>query len=170
MDVEATQVLDPTLLLVANDYQKLFEKAKIPKSEGDMHCYILDNNPQKQALIDNIARERRLKPFSVLTPVPMQIKEATILTQPPVEQWLRAFYDSEFVVTDSFHACVFSILFRKQFIVYGNQERGMTRFHSLLSILGLEDRLVYDYSQYKNKFLLIMMQYILSLILGVPSH
>ena len=151
MDVEATQVLDPTLLLVANDYQKLFEKAKIPKSEGDLHCYILDNNPQKQALIDNIAREQRLKPFSVLAPVPMQIKEATILTQPPVEQWLRAFYDSEFVVTDSFHACVFSILFRKQFVVYGNQERGMTRSHSLFSILGLEDRLVYDYSQYKKQ-------------------
>ena len=54
-------------------------------------------------------------------------------------------------MTDSFHACVFSILFRKQFIVYGNQERGMTRFHSLLSILGLEDRLVYDYSQYKKQ-------------------
>ena len=62
--------------------------------------------------------------------------------QPPVETWLRAFNDSEFVVTDSFHACVFSILFHKQFVVIGNPSRGLARIHSLLSIFGLEDRLV----------------------------
>ena len=62
--------------------------------------------------------------------------------QPPVETWLRGFYDADFVVTDSFHACVFSILFEKPFIVYGNKERGMARFHSLLSIFGLENRLI----------------------------
>ena len=45
-------------------------------------------------------------------------------------------------VTDSFHACVFSILFHKQFVVIGNPSRGLARIHSLLSIFGLEDRLV----------------------------
>ena len=51
--------------------------------------------------------------------------------QPSVEQWLRGFYDTEFIVTDSFHACVFSILFNKPFIVVGNANRGMSR-HVLL--------------------------------------
>lgn len=32
---------------------------------------------------------------------------------PSVEKWLAAFRDADFVVTDSFHACVFSILFQK---------------------------------------------------------
>jgi hypothetical protein len=64
--------------------------------------------------------------------------------QPPVESWLRAFYDSEFIVTDSFHACVFSILFHKQFLVIGNKDRGLARIHSLLSMFGLEDRLTSD--------------------------
>lgn len=89
-------------------------------------------------------------PFSVLNPIHIQVKNAAELTQPPVEQWLRAFHDSEFIVTDSFHACVFSILFRKQFVVYGNEGRGMARFYSLLTILGLEDRLVYNYEQYRK--------------------
>lgn len=59
-----------------------------------------------------------------------------------VETWLRGFYDAEFVITDSFHACVFSILFKKQFVVIGNRKRGMARFESLLNMFGLEDRLV----------------------------
>ena len=62
--------------------------------------------------------------------------------QQPVEKWLLAFYDAEFVITDSFHACVFSIIFNKPFIVYGNKERGFARFESLLKLFGLEERLV----------------------------
>jgi len=150
LGVDAVHVLDPTMLLMAQDYQALFEEIGISKSEGDMHCYMLDHSPEKQDLIDGIANERGLRPFSILNPVRPPVKDASELTQPSVEQWLRAFYDSEFVVTDSFHACVFSILFRKQFVVYGNEGRGMARFHSLLSLFGLEDRLVYDYEQYRG--------------------
>ena len=46
------------------------------------------------------------------------------------------------VVTDSFHACVFSVLFRKPFIALGNEGRGMSRFLSLLSMFNLQDRLL----------------------------
>ena len=62
--------------------------------------------------------------------------------QPPVEQWLRGFHDAEFVVTDSFHACVFSILFHKPFFVVGNKKRGLSRFTSLLGLFRLENRLI----------------------------
>lgn len=150
LGTDATHVLDPTMLLTTYDYQALFEEAKIPKNNGNMHCYILKHTAENQKLISSIAHDRGLKTFSVLIPVNPQVKDATELAQPPVEQWLRAFYDSEYVVTDSFHACVFSILFRKQFVVYGNESRGMARFHSLLSVFGLENRLVYNYEQYKK--------------------
>ena len=46
------------------------------------------------------------------------------------------------VITDSFHACAFSIIFNKPFVVLGNKNRGMSRFTSLLKLFGLEDRLV----------------------------
>ncbi len=60
----------------------------------------------------------------------------------PVTEWLRLFADARFVVTDSFHGAVFSIIFNKQFLVVGNKYRGMARFTSLLEMFGLEDRLV----------------------------
>ena len=75
-----------------------------------------------------------------------EVKGASLdeIVQPPVEQWLRSFRDSSYVITDSFHACVFSILFHKPFIVIGNKSRGLARFQSLLSLFELEDRMLID--------------------------
>ena len=56
--------------------------------------------------------------------------------------------DAEFIVTDSFHACVFSIIFHKPFVVIGNIERGSDRFISLLSSLSLENNLIYSITEY----------------------
>ncbi len=52
--------------------------------------------------------------------------------------------DASFVVCDSFHGAVFSIIFNKPFLAIANQGRGMARFYSLLRMYGLEDRLVTD--------------------------
>ena len=51
------------------------------------------------------------------------------------------FRDTKFVVTDSFHGTVFSILFNKPFLTIGNTSRGMARFHSLLNVFDLQNRL-----------------------------
>ena len=61
---------------------------------------------------------------------------------PSVSRWLAGFRDAQFVVTDSFHGTVFSIIFNKPFVAILNSERGASRFISLLSILGLENRLI----------------------------
>ena len=61
---------------------------------------------------------------------------------PSVTAWLRAFMDAEMVITDSFHGWVFSIIFNKPFWVIGNEERGLARFNSLLSMFELRNRLI----------------------------
>lgn len=48
---------------------------------------------------------------------------------------------------DSFHGTVFSILMHRPFIVLGNSYRGNTRLISLLQSVGLENRLLLDYSE-----------------------
>lgn len=152
--VEAAHVLDPTMLLAKEDYIQLFETANTPKSPGTLLCYILDETPEKAAYIEKIAKEYKLIPFRNNSRVEDGTAPLSERIQPPVEQWLRGFYDAEFVVTDSFHACVFSILFHKPFIVIGNVKRGMSRFISLLSMFGLEKRLItssfYDMGKIEN--------------------
>ncbi len=144
-DVQAKQVLDPTLLLSKEDYMHLFSKNK--RSHGNLMVYVLDESSFTEAIISRLARDKGLKPFrtnSLMENIEKRIEKVglTKCQQPPLEQWLRGFYDADYVVTDSFHACVFSIIFQKQFICLGNQNRGMERFHSLLDSLGLSDRLI----------------------------
>lgn len=140
--VNATHVLDPTLLVDRVDYIKLIENSSTPQSPGNLLCYILDDSNKKTNIIDTIARKKGLVPFYVNSksinnecPIEERIK-------PSIESWLRGFYDAELVVTDSFHACVFSIIFNKPFFVIGNKERGMARFESLLIMFGLQDRMI----------------------------
>lgn len=148
--VEAQHVLDPTMLLAKEDYIRLVETADVPKSKGTLLNYILDDSPEKRALIEWVAKEKGLVPFRVNSRIEDHAAPLEERIQPPVEQWLRGFYDAEFVVTDSFHACVFSILFGKPFVVVGNKERGMARFESLLKLFGLEDRLISSIEDYNH--------------------
>lgn len=143
-DIKAKHVLDPTMLLSKDDYVDLIEKSDVPKSKGNLFCYILDNTDEKMNVVKNIEKQRHLSSFFMNGDCGNWTEDLEKRIQPPVESWLRAFYDSEFIVTDSFHACVFSILFHKQFLVIGNKDRGLARIYSLLSMFGLKDRLTSD--------------------------
>ena len=63
---------------------------------------------------------------------------------------MKTVENADYVVTDSFHGCVFSIIFGKEFVAYANRDRGMARFISLLRTFGLEDRLVTSFDKYKS--------------------
>lgn len=140
--VDAYHVLDPTMLLDKEDYIKLFTDAHTPKSKGNLLCYILDETEEKKAFIKRFADERGLIPFRVNSKVENKNASLSERIQPPVEQWLRGFYDASLIVTDSFHACVFSILFNKNFFVFPNETRGTARIQSLLSSFHISNRMI----------------------------
>lgn len=150
LDREAQQMLDPTMLLQKRDYIQLFEKANVTSYNGKLLNYILDETPEKRELINKIAKNKGLKPYSIVSfynDINSSFKRSIY---PSIEQWLKSFYDAEFVVTDSFHGCVFSILFNKPFIAYGNETRGLTRFTSLFKTFDLSDRLITNSSTLKQ--------------------
>lgn len=78
------------------------------------------------------------------------VRPLVICIKISVEHWLSNFDDAEFVLTDFFHGCVFSIIFRKQFLAIGNKERGLRCFHSLLTLFPLQDRLMLSSDEYKG--------------------
>ncbi|MGE6165399.1 polysaccharide pyruvyl transferase family protein [Aeromonas sp. Marseille-Q5825] len=129
-------VIDPTLLLEKEAYCQLVVQDNTPASKGNMMVYVLDKAPEKQQIINAVASERGLTSFTVM---PEQN-----CVYPPVTQWLRGFMDAEYVVTDSFHGVVFSIIFNKPFIAIGNHGRGLARFTSVLKMFCLEKRLVFS--------------------------
>ena len=131
------------MLLDVNEYIELFKQKQTPKSKGNLLNYVLDETDEIESLIKKVASMKKMVPFAVNNPYEGDnTKPLNQRIKPSVETWLRGFYDADFVITDSFHACVFSIIFKKQFVVVGNKDRGMSRFESLLKLFGLEDRLV----------------------------
>lgn len=140
-------MIDPTFLLAKEEYLALIPNQV--KSAGNLLCYILDEDGRKWQLINEIAKDKALKPFKVNSKVENLYAPLNERLQPSVEQWLRGFQDAEFVATDSFHACVFAIIFAKPFIVFGNNKRGNSRFETLLGLFGLENRLISDLADYK---------------------
>lgn len=149
LGVEATHVLDPTMLLNREDYEKVVITENEPKSAGTLFHYILDPSEEKRGLIERLAAEKGLKPFTVMPKcqaenrtkwdVKHRIEDCVF---PSVTSWLRGFMDAEMVVVDSFHGAVFSIIFNKPFWVIGNKKRGNARFESLLGMFELEDRMI----------------------------
>lgn len=144
---KAEHVLDPTMLLDKVDYEALVYRENEPKSSGNLFTYILDESKEKTNIIEEVAKSLDLVLFKVMPKCRVNkktIKRIDDCVFPPVTQWLRAFMDAEFVVCDSFHGAVFSIIFNKPFLIIGNKRRGLTRFYSLLKLYGLEDRIITD--------------------------
>ena len=149
LGVDAVHVLDPTLLLKREEYIALIEANNIPISNGKLFNYVLDPSETMSRFIDRVSKETGYKIFQVLPKynedhrskydIKNRIEDCVY---PSPLTWLRAFMDADMVIADSFHGTVFSIIFNKPFWVLGNVERGMSRFSSLLSMFGLEERLI----------------------------
>lgn len=136
---KAIHLLDPAFLLSLNDYIDLMNRAKTVEPSGNMFCYILDMDSNKRTKIEQLASQKQLIPFHI--DIHAEYVES-------IEQWLRSFYEAEFIVTDSFHGLVFSIIFNKPFYLFYNSQRGNTRFDSLLSVFSLTiDQTDYNWKQ-----------------------
>lgn len=147
LNSNAVWMPDPTLLLTENDYKRLFNQSIT--SYHNLLSYVLDVTEDKQSLVNKLSKERNLEVRNMNKVGTWHIGMKAE-PQRPVDEWLKAFFEADYVVTDSFHACVFSILFHKQFTVIANKERGLDRFTTLLDIFGLKDRLIYSSDEYKK--------------------
>ena len=162
LNVDVKLVLDPTLLLTKEDYIRNFNLKKIENKKG-IFKYILDSNACSEVTLTHVADKLDKKIFSEQ---PKKIvREGLFLfdienyVYPSIESWLNAFYSADYIVTDSFHGSVFSIIFNKPFIAIVNKDRGASRFESLFNLLGLSERLIYDDTLINEKILCLDMNY-----------
>lgn len=155
LNIKAEHVLDPTMLLSKDDYLKVVDRKDF-NSRGGIFTYILDKTIEKRCFINKISQDLAM---DVFTNQPTKdfyketSKDLDELVYPPVEDWIASFCKANFIITDSFHGTVFSILFNKPFLAVVNYDRGASRFYSLLKKLNLESRLISDINQFDTKIL-----------------
>jgi hypothetical protein len=142
MGVNAIHVLDPTMLLDKEDYERLCDNKTTISNY--VFCHFLDSSDAKNSFVNSICKKTGWKGYSLNHKgdehdLCCKVEDRI---QPPIEDWLMAIKHARLVMTDSFHATVFSIIFEKPFYVIGNKKRGDSRFVSLLTSLGLQDRLI----------------------------
>lgn len=135
LDCRACHVLDPTLLLDASDYDSLLPKSK-KNADKYVFTYILDTDSNKRSIVKELLGERLERNAA------HDLKGLMPQDRPSVEEWLSLIRDSEMVICDSFHGAAFSIIYNKEFYILSNPNRGNSRLMSLLSLFGLEDRII----------------------------
>ena len=133
----ATTVLDPVFLLKRAQWEVMAEKPE--------HCdkpyllvYDCDNSPFIQKLAKRIAVERGLHIYSVFK---LPYAERCFPLCGP-EAFLGLMKNAAFVLSNSFHATAFSVIFEKEFAVVERTEKINTRMRDFTSMLGLSDHMV----------------------------
>lgn len=137
--------VDPTLLLDKEDWLKA---STYQESEDYLLVYSVNLPKKVMDAARMIAQEKKLK-IVVITLENKYIAkndECDASTCSPNE-FLGYFANAEYVVTNSFHGTVFSIIFEKQFVTIQNSQKGLdnSRLVTLLNNVGLESRLLDTY-------------------------
>ena len=143
---DAKWVCDPTLLLNAEIYRTIYKEEKIqtPSKPYILFYYLENGGRFDKKAVWNFAKEKNLEVQYVTGNACIDNLDKKFATVP---EWLCLVDNAEYIVTNSFHCCVFSILFEKKFaaIKLDGLNCGMnSRLESLFEMTGCGERYITD--------------------------
>lgn len=140
---KAIEVLDPTFLLESKQWD---EKLNIKNLENKKYIFVyyLDDPNMIKKACNEISALTNYEFIcygkkSILKKNP-DIKNCTFINQIGPKEFLEYIKNAEFIVTNSFHAIAFSIIYSKQFLTVLNGNRGI-RQENILKKFGIENRI-----------------------------
>lgn len=125
----AQVVLDPTLLLDKNVYNDIINDGRTIRPNGDVFCYVLDYTQNNEDTIKQKINEIGGNAYMC----------ALGKNKTSIEQWLRNIRDAKYVITDSYHGVLFSIVFNRPFLFLKNERRGNERVNHIMELLGVKN-------------------------------
>lgn len=131
---EAVVVLDPTLLLKASEWEKVEKKSNYKPKSKYVFVYALGTMCERfKNKIEELKKEYEI--FDVRT-IQRNGKELPV----GPSEFLYLLRNADFVLTDSFHATVFSILYHKRFITFNRLGINMnSRIESLAELIDIQE-------------------------------
>lgn len=144
---EAPVVCDPTLLFDAAEWDKMIPR-RVVIDEPYIFAYFLGTNPVHREAAEELRKQTGLRivtcPFlDNYVESDRQFGDVQLFDMDSAD-FVNLIRNAAYVLTDSFHGSVFSILYHKQFITFnrfleGSNSRN-SRIDSLCAILGLGER------------------------------
>lgn len=144
LGLQATVVADPTLLCDRACWASIAAPRKVQTPYLLLFQIFPDRELMK--LADQIAAKRKLK-VVIVSPNYLDMKKIhrKVDYLPTVEQWISYFEYADFVLTDSFHATSFSLIFHKQFLT-STRAKYDSRILGFLKQLGIENRAIHEFT------------------------
>lgn len=149
-DKDAKVVLDPTLLLTKDEWESHLDNNRCVVNEPYILCYVLGEREDIREDIKQISKSLNVKIVNLphidnYHKMDDGLGDIDLYDVDPFD-FVRLVRDAEYVVTDSFHGTVFSLLMHKKFLTYYRQDpkkKGSThsRIDSLLNNFGLRERI-----------------------------
>lgn len=141
------QVLDPTLLLTGEEWDKYVDDSEKIKGEYVL-VYQLHNNPVLNEYAIKFAKSYKLPLYRVSPTFHQFRRGGKFLYLPDLGHFLSYIKNCKYFITDSFHGTAFALNFNKQFIeILPNNKTG-SRNQSILRLTGLESRIVKDFDDF----------------------
>ena len=134
------RVIDPTLLLSISYWNELCKFNKWSK-ENYIFYYDVEYNQDACYVAKNIAKQYNLRLLHYNAS--LHDKGSIYIEGGGPEEFLGLIKKAQYVITSSFHATVFSILFKKNFFVIPHPSTG-DRVRDLLYSINLSDRIIED--------------------------
>ncbi|NBI64457.1 glycosyltransferase [Clostridiales bacterium] len=130
-------VLDPVFLLNQENWKQI---EVLPKRSGYILLYLTEPNEELISYIKNLSQDKSLPIVELKANAGVTDKSFEVEYTAGPAEFLGLIHKADYVVTNSFHATAFSIIYQKQFVVFLHTNRG-ARLRNILRIHGLEDRL-----------------------------
>lgn len=143
-NIDATLVCDPTIL---HDNYNEFTKGL--KQKNEVICYSLAVSSQPKILAIKDISDYVGAPIRWMGK-PFFVKGARYTYFPDVYRWFRYIARSKYVLTDSFHGTVVSLLCKKPFAVLYEENGLSSRIVDLLKQVGLDDRIYFSYEEFSK--------------------
>lgn len=128
---DACQAVDPVFLLSRDIWESLLDNKK--ENEDYLLIYDFDNNQELNEKAVNIAKKNGWKIYSIFQ---NNICDKCFYDEGPLE-FVNLVKNAKFVLSNSFHATAFSIIFERQFAVFERKEKINTRMRDLLKSLDI---------------------------------
>ena len=138
-------VLDPTLLLSREEWNTLCKG--ISHKKKYVLVYQLHENKKLQKYAKRFAKKVGLPLVRICPTAQNLARGGKLVFLPTPQEFISYFRDAEYVVTDSFHGTVFSIIFNRKFIDI-LPDITSTRITNILSLLKLENRILNSYDDF----------------------
>ena len=116
LSIDSTEILDPTLMIDSSIYKKISGRRII--KENYIVVYKLRNDHQLELLSSLLSQKFNLKIVYISNTYFHFNKSGKTFVNPDLSLMLSLFKYSDMIISDSFHATVFSIIFEKQFYTH----------------------------------------------------